>query len=147
MAQQGDVKLFQTTDDGDISVVGGVVEMSSGLGTSAYMSLFGGNEHDDGRPSSVQSWWGNAIEPVQARQYRSETQNLLKSIPLTPSNLKRLQDAAERDLSWFLTAKVASSVTVLATIPALNRVKFTIDIEANGEESSFEFVENWRATQ
>jgi hypothetical protein len=48
MSQEGDVHLFQTVNDGDICVVGGLVEMSSGLDTAAYISLFGGNEQDDG---------------------------------------------------------------------------------------------------
>jgi len=59
MSQQGDVKLFQTTDDGDIYVVNGIVEMSGGLETSAYLSLFGGNEDDDGSDGSPFSWWAN----------------------------------------------------------------------------------------
>ena len=49
MTQQGDVLLFQTVDDGEINIENGVVEMSGGLETAAYLSLYGGNEDDDGR--------------------------------------------------------------------------------------------------
>lgn len=146
MTQQGDVKLFQTTDEGEITVENGLVEMSGGLETSAYLSLFGGNEDDDGLQDSSATWWGNLDETETAREYRSETQNILRALPSTPSNLKRVKAAAERDLSWLLSENVASSVVVAVSMPGVNKIKLVIDIEARGEESRFEFVENWKAT-
>lgn len=143
--QQGDVSLFQTNDDGNIEVEGGIVTMGGGLETAAYLSLFGGNEDDDGRKDNPTNWWANLDEVDPVREYRSETQNLLQAIPATSGNLRRIEDAANRDLTWFVQNKVASSVNVVASIPGLNKIKLTIDIEARGEESSFEFVENWKA--
>ena len=142
--QQGDVLLFQTNDDGNIIVENGIVEMSGGLEVMAYLSLFGGNEDDDGRDDNPFSFWGNIDEIDPARQYRSETQNLLQALPATTGNLRRIEDAVNRDLAWFIEKKIASSVSVNVTIPGINRIKITIDIEAQGEESSFEFVENWK---
>ncbi len=147
MAQQGDVVLFQTDDDGEITVIGGIVEMSGGLETSAYLALFGGNEDDDGRAENTANWWGNIDEGETAKQYRSETQNLLQAIPAVPANLLRIEDAATRDLSYFLEENIASSVTVSASMPGINRIRIIIDIEANGQESQFEFTENWKATR
>lgn len=144
--QQGDVLLCQTNDEGEINVQDGVVEMSGGLETAVYLSLFGGNEDDDGLENSSATWWGNLDETEPARQYRSETQNLLKTLPATTGNLRRIEDAANRDLAWFAQNNVASSVSASASIPGLNKIKLTIDIEAVGEESSFEFVENWKAS-
>ena len=145
MIQQGDIVLFQTNDDGEITVENGIVEMSGGLETAAYVSLFGGNEDDDGLDNNSFTWWANHHEIDPDRQYRSETQNLLQSLPATTGNLRRLEDAANRDLAWFITKKVASSISITVTIPALNRIKIIVDIEAQGLESSFEFVENWKA--
>lgn len=145
MNQQGDVVLFQTVDDGNIVVTDGIVTMSGGLETAAYLSLFGGNEDDDGSMGAAFSWWGN-VDAQEIEQYRSETQHLLDSLPPSSGNLVRIEDAARRDLAWFVTARVASSVTVNASIPGLNRVKLVVGIEAFGEESQFEFVENWRAS-
>lgn len=144
--QQGDVLLCQTNDDGEINVVDGVVEMSGGLETAAYLSLFGGNEEDDGRADNSATWWANLDEVDPVSQYRSETQHLLQALPATTGNLRRIEDAAARDLAWFTQANVASSATVVASIPGLNKIKLTINIEAVGEESSFEFVENWKAS-
>ena len=142
--QQGDVSLFQTNDNGNIEVEGGIVTMGGGLETATYLSLFGGNEDDDGRKDSPTNWWANLDEVDPVREYRSETQNLLQALPATSGNLRRIEDAANRDLAWFVQNKVASSVNVVASIPGLNKIKLTIDIEARGEEASFEFVENWK---
>jgi phage gp46-like protein len=146
MEQQGDVILFQTDDDGEITIEGGLVEMSGGLETAAYLAMFGGNEDDDGRDNNPANWWGNVDENIPARQYHSETQNLLQSLPATSGNLRRIEDAANRDLEFFTAESIASSVTVAASIPALNRVRIVVDIEANGEESQFTFTENWKAS-
>lgn len=143
--QQGDVKLFHTDDNGDILVENGLVRMAGDLETSAYLSLFGGNEEDDGLDDNSKNWWGNFIEIDPTKHYRSELQNLLRAVPLTTGILRRAEDAAQRDLDWFVTVGAATSVKVEATIPALNTIKLNIQIIAIGSESSFEFIENWRA--
>ena len=142
--QQGDVSLFQTTDDGEIIVTNGIVSMSGGLETSAYLSIFGGNEDDDGRNLNSMNWWGNLDESQPVMQYHSETQFLLTGIPATTGNMRRVEDAVNRDLAWLISENIASSVIVSVTIPELNRVKITVTIEAKGFESEFEFVENWK---
>ena len=143
--QQGDVLLQQTNDNGEISVVNGVVTMSGSFETMAYLCLFGGNEDDAGGSDTSKSWWGNLDEIDPDFRYVSQTQNLLKAIPAISSNLLKIQAAVERDLAVFINKNIASSVTVAVSIPALNRVTIAVDIEAVGEESSFKFTENWRA--
>jgi phage gp46-like protein len=144
--QQGDVKLFQDIEvDGEINVSDGFVEMSSGLETSVYLSLFGGNEGDSGAAEDSLSWWGN-IGEVESQQYRSRTQFLLRSIPAISSNLLRIEDAVNLDLKWMLTDKVASTIDVDVSLTALNRINITINIEARGRRERFNFTENWEAT-
>lgn len=140
MSQQGDVLLYQTTDGGEINVAGGLVEMSGGLETMAYLCLFGGNEDDDGLDSSPYNWWGNIDETVPEREYRSETQYLLQSIPATTGNLKRIEEAAERDLSDLVTVGAATEITVTASIPALNAL--TVSVTIDGDET-LDFSANW----
>lgn len=142
MKQQGDVKLFQTPDDGEISIVNGVTEMSGGLETAAYLSLFGGNDNDDGSANSPFSWWGNLSEVDPAKQYRSETQNLLRSLPAIPFNLRRIEDASERDLAWMIPAGVATTIAVTATIPGVNKIRIVALIDGDIE---LVFLENWKA--
>lgn len=141
--QQGDVKLFQTPDDGEISVVDGTVEMEGGFSTMAYLCLFGGNIDDPGGDNKNKSWWGNAIEERSERLIRSETQYLLETLPAVPPSLIPLRDAALRDLDVFLTEKIASEVTVEVSMPGLNRVHINGVINAFGQLYEFEFTENW----
>ena len=143
--QEGDVHLFQTADDGDISVTSGIVEMTGGLETAAYISIFGGNEDDDGSNDSNQTWWANLNEVEQQYQFRSETQNLLQALPATSGNLIKVTNAVKRDLNWFLTLNIASSVSVAVSMPALNTICISVEITAYGEENQFQFTENWKA--
>lgn len=135
----GDVYLFQTNNDGDIKVSDGIVQLSSGLDTAVYLSLFGGNEDDDGLTETL-TYWGNLGE---VDKYVSETQFLLQSIPATSNNLKRIDVAVNNDLKWLLTLKIASTVEVDVSIVGLNRVNINIDINAIGIISNFNFTENW----
>jgi phage gp46-like protein len=124
-----DVLLGQTDDGGDIRAEAGLLLMSDGLEGAAYLSLFGGNEDDAGdAASSREQWWGNLDEVEPTRTYRSETQHLLQSLPAVPSNLRRVEQAAARDLAWMLTSGVAKSINVSASIPAVNRVRLEITI-------------------
>lgn len=123
-----DVLLRNTVDGGEILVENGVCRMSDGLETAAFLSLFGGNEQDPGDADSTESWWGNVGEADPARRYRSETQFLLRSLPATPSNLRRIEQAAARDLDWMVSSSVAKSIEVTARIPGLNRVAVDVKI-------------------
>ena len=118
------MKLFQTSDNGEIEVERGIVTMSGGLETAAYLSLFGGSD-----------WWGDP-------QQNSETETLLESIPTVTANLRRIEEAALRDLQWFIDDGVASSVTVSAGIPGVNKVKLEIQID----QDQLSFIENWKAS-
>ena len=141
-AQQGDVLLFQTDDGGDINVTGGIVELSGGLQTTAYLSIFGGNEDDAGGSDLTLTWWANLDELEPSKQYRSETQNVLQSLTAIPANLRRVEDAATRDLAWMIEQGVAASVSVDASMPGLNKIKLTINIDG---DPTVEFVGNWKA--
>lgn len=145
MTQQGDIHLFQTVDDGDVDIVGGVVQMDGGLGTSVYLSLFGGNEDDDGSSKNKFTWWANYNEIDTAKTYRSETQFLLKSLPATSNNLKRIEQAVIRDLSYMIDKGIASDVISQVTIPRLNKVDINIMIQTSFGEIEIKFTTNWLA--
>ena len=142
MTQQGDVLLYQTTDEGEVNVVNGVMEMSGGLQTAAYVSLFGGNEDDAGGSDTTQAWWGNVDETLPERQYRSETQHLLQALAAVSANLRRIEDAAGRDLAWMVDQNVANTVEVAASMPGLNKVTLSVTIDG---DSTVEYTENWNA--
>lgn len=142
-AQVADVKLFNLADGGEIEVINGQVTMSSGLDTSAYLSLFGGNELDSGlQGDDRKQFWANLSETEPAKQYRSRTQNMLRSLPAIPANLLRVQDAVNADLSWMLT-DVASAIDVSVSMPGLNRVNITVDITVADQVYTYVFAQQW----
>jgi phage gp46-like protein len=124
-----DVLLRQTPDGGEITVEAGLVLMAEGLETAAFLSLFGGNEDDAGDDATAHlQWWGNRTEQEPAREYRSETQYLIRALPAVPRNLRRIEQAATRDLAWMIAAGIAKSVAVSASIPDVNRVTVAVTI-------------------
>lgn len=140
-----DVTLTNATDGGEITIAQGLVTTGPGLDVSVYLSLFGGNEDDSTLADDNRTWWGNR-GALPEREYRSQTQYLLDRLPAVPFNLRKIEDAVLRDLKWMPDQKVASSITASASIPGLNQVRIVVEIEARGEQSRFEFTENWQAS-
>lgn len=126
----GDVLLFQTDNDGDIL---SDFVLTSGMETAVYLSLFGGNEDDNGTSDNRAAWWANADMDDGDERQISRLQNLLSGIPASSANLKRLNDAALADLAWL------EGVSVYSSIPALNRVNIVINVH----DETFEFKEEW----
>ena len=140
-----DFLIVHEPDGGEVMIENGRVELTDGPESAVYLSLFGGNEEDSGGYGDARKqWWGNLDETDPARCYRSETQYLLKSLPLIPANLRRLEDAAERDLGWMLSAtpRIADAISVAATMPALNTVELAIALTIN--EQTFRTVFSFR---
>jgi phage gp46-like protein len=154
MNQQGDVVLYQGIDDGDIMMTTGsyvapgedvpvspeaFVVMDGGFETATYLSLFGGNQEDDGTAATaLLSWWGNIGEAVP---YRSRTQHLLSSLPATSSNMQRLKQAVLDDLAWFSEQNIAKTISAEVSIPALNRVRVVVDID----DFNATYESNWKS--
>lgn len=137
-----DVLLCQTNDDGDMNIEDGLVELTDDFRTGAYLSLFGGNENDDGLDDNPDTWWGNLNEDDPSNQYRGETEYLLRSLPVTTSNLLRIEDAAKRDLAMFQNIGAVKDLTVEVSLTGLNRLQF--DIGLDGDET-VTFFKNWQA--
>ena len=136
-----DVYLVNTGDGGNICLVNNDVELRPGLETMAYLSMFGGNYEDSGGSDKTKQYWGNFNETDPSYMLRGETEYLLRSIPPIPANLRRIEDAATRDLKALVDIGAATGYTVSASMPALNTVKIMIMFE--GDET-LEFTEHWR---
>lgn len=139
-----DVLLFQTNDDGDLNIVDGFVELTDDFRTASYLSLFGGNENDDGRDDNPETWWGNLNETDPANRYISETEFLLRSLPAITSNLLRLEDATRRDLAAFVDLGIVNELTVEVSLVGLNRLKYVIEFDG---DQTVTFLENWKAME
>ena len=108
-----DVKLFQTFEDGEIEVKGGVVTMDGGLQTALFISMFGSED-----------WWANTMEGRNDRKLKSATMKALRENALTTGTLSIIEDAVRTDIAW-----LDGSYTVTASIPALNRVQINVNIQ------------------
>jgi phage gp46-like protein len=139
-----DARHYHVADGGEINIPNGDVELSDGLETATYYSLWGGNERDSGSDADLpQQWWGNCGELDPERIYRSQTQNLLRALPAVPANLRRIEDAALNDLAW-MTNSLAKTVTVSARIPALNTIQIDVQIDINGQVFPLSFSSGWQ---
>ena len=138
-----DVLIFQTNDNGEICIVDGLVELTDDFRSAVYLSLFGGNEEDDGRDDNELTWWGNLNELDPAKQYRSETEYLLRSLPVTTGNLQRLEDAAENDLQFFIDKGIVKELKIEVSLIGRNKLEYLIEL--NGDET-VTFQLNWKAT-
>lgn len=135
-----DVRLYESLGQGQIDCVNGQLLLSEdGLESAVFISMFGGNEDDTGlQADDSRQWWGNLSEGDPARRYRSETQALLRALPLTPGNLRRVEDAATRDLEW-MTDSIADAVVAQASLTGVNRLSLAVSIEINSQIFRFVF--------
>ena len=132
-----DVLHFQTPDGGEIICENGQIALTEGPEVAAWLSLFGGNEDDSGQEADdAKQWWGNLSETDTANRYRSETQYLLFTLPLTPANLQRFEEAASADLAW-MTESIASDIAVVATMPGPKRIDLRVELVIDGETTPF----------
>jgi len=91
---QGDLLLKNTLDGGDIELTDDDLFVSDqGFDTAIYLSLFGGNELDNGSDSTKpKTWWGNLTETDNPeRKIISHTQFIITGLPATPANLNKLK--------------------------------------------------------
>lgn len=125
-----DVALRQIEEGAELECVNGQITLDEGLETAAFLSLCGGSDDDSGLDGDKpRQWWGNLLETDPARHLRSQFQFLLNTIPLTPANLGRFEDAAIADLTWMLDSGLASFVGASASMPERNTVKVATKIE------------------
>jgi phage gp46-like protein len=142
-----DVRLFQSDDDGEIEFVAGQPATADGLETAAYLSMFGGNERDSGLTDGESlQWWANVEEPVANRRQRSQVQHLLATIPATPANLRRVEDAAQADLAWMID-ELDATITAEATMPGIDSVSIAVTIVIGQTTYVFDFQSKWVAEQ
>ena len=146
-AYEGDVLIYSTEDGGEINFNSGIIEMTFGFESIVYLLLFGGNQKYDGTKATEKyQWWGNLTEQNNPeRKLYSRFQNLLFGLPATPANLKRLQVAAEQDLSPLISEKIIDKIEIETSIPAKNRIAVEI-ILWKDEQKLYEtkFEENWK---
>lgn len=135
--REGDLKLYQTVDGGEIVVSFGEPEMEGGLFTSVFISLF---------ESDTTDYWMNGFleesEKVEGRFY-----SYIKGQSKTPSTMQRAIELAKLDLDWMIKNKIADEINVDISSIDVKRISLKIEIVKNSFtilESKFDI--NWSYT-
>ncbi len=126
--QAGDVLLFQTTDGGNISLTNNQIDMTTGLETAVYLSLF-----------SPEDWFLNDIAETDDEKLSSQTEQVIKNKPNVSSNYTLLEQAINNDLQWLLDSSRAKSISVGVSSNQINRVNISIEVD----EIILNFNEGW----
>lgn len=142
MTTMTDVRIYSTDDGGEVAFVNGLLSLDGGIESAVFLSLFGGNEDDEGLSDTAKQWWGN-IGEAEEFQFRSRTQALLRGLAANTANLKRLQEATSEDLTWFVSTGIATLVSTRVTLPAPKRVAIEVAIEIDGETQKYTFNKAW----
>ena len=143
---QGDALWDACPDGGNIEFrPGGTVVRSGGLRGASYISMFGGNHLDDGTPDSREQWWGNHLESNPDHHIHGRTGTLIAGLAMSSANLVLIAEAAREDHEWMISAGVATSVEVEASIVAARHIRLTVTVKADNVSETFFFQENWIA--
>lgn len=143
LAFDGDALWGPCPDGGTMDFRDGEPIRSGGLSGAVYISLFGGNVADDGTPGSKLQYWGNHIgndEPIRGR-----LEALLQTLPMTSSNLRRVEETALEDLEWMTEQGVATEIVVEASMQSARFLLLAITITSENTEESFRYRTNWLA--
>lgn len=146
---EGDMDVCTTADGGDVTIQDGLFVCDRGFRTAIYLSLFGGNESDDGKNTANKSWWGNMISGTKlAEKYVSRFQNIITSLPMSTKNIKLAEDAALIDLDWIKTEGIADLIESSGSVSGKNIFCLIVRLKKKGIllfENEYRL--NWEAVQ
>jgi hypothetical protein len=145
-----DVELIDIGNGGDLIKNSKDLSVIFGFENMPYLSMFGGNpeastpvERDP--QEQAFDWWGNSLlfPNDESIQLNSETERALRSVPLTSSGRKVIEEAVKVDLRHMQSF---ANITVDVSIPSTDRVNIAIKIIRldNLQERSLVFI--WDAT-
>ena len=130
--QEGDVLLFQTLNDSDMSITDGIVQMTQGLETAVYLSLF----------SPVDTYLNEAAETNDEKLF-SQAEAIIQNKPQSSKNYQLLVQAVNADLKWLVTNGNANSIDTSVSSDGLNRVIISITIEQDSGSTNITLPVEW----
>ncbi|AUR89533.1 hypothetical protein NVP1124O_32 [Vibrio phage 1.124.O._10N.286.49.B1] len=130
--QEGDVLLFQTLNDSDMSITDGIVQMTQGLETAVYLSLF----------SPVDTYLNEAAE-TNDEKLSSQAEAIIQNKPQSSKNYQLLVQAVNADLKWLVTNGNANSIDTSVSSDGLNRVIISITIEQDSSSTNITLPVEW----
>jgi hypothetical protein len=126
-----DIAIIETLNGGDLKLRGNDLAVQGGWGNMPYLGWFGGNIEGSTKPKLNEEesadWWGNNILFPQdsSVQFNSELERALRDTELTSFGRMKLQQAAQKDLS-FMSA--FSEISVIVSILSDDRVEIKANV-------------------
>ena len=146
-----DLLLTETGNGGDLVKKPKDLAVVEGFENMIYLAFFGGNVAQDTPTKRIESaqafdFWGNnlVLPQDQSRQFNSQTERILHSVPLTSSGRIQILNAVKADLKFMKPfANVASDVVIYQT----DKVAIGVKLEQPDNLQAKEFIYIWDATR
>ncbi len=131
-----DLYLNPTADGGELIISGGKPQMTDGLETAVFLSLF------------TRAWWGNALS-VSSEKHTSKIPDIMDSKTLSIQTKLEIIDEAKNALKWMLDDGITDEITIDAEIHAPGVLYMAIKINQPEERENevFKFALNWKAQE
>jgi phage gp46-like protein len=143
----GDALLDFSDGRGELVLEDGLFKDCRDFSTAVCLSLFGGNK-DDTKGLEKDTWWGNLIPGTkETERMKSEFSAAVDGTPLTSGNIRRAQEAAERDLSWIKSEAGAETIDVSVSAVNSHRVYLDTKMVMDGNTSENKFQMQWQGAE
>jgi hypothetical protein len=150
MIRARDLLVIETGSGGDLQIDGSDLKGAFSFENFPYLAMFGGNpesiteETTEGQENF--DFWGNSVlwSGNPEIQFNSRTEKVLREVALNSSGRKTIEEAVKADLEFM---QAFSEVSVVVTLPGLDRVNIGILIKEpnNGVERRFMYI--WDGAQ
>lgn len=121
-----------------------------GLQTAIIVALFTDRQADESDilpagEAQRRGWWGDGVPQIAGDKIGSKLWLLSREKQL-PEVLRRAEQYAVEALQWLIEDKVATTVTCVATNPAVGLMHLQVDItRPTGNAITFRYDYNWNA--
>lgn len=128
----GDVLLEVADGTADMVVTANAIHDCRTFDTAVVLSLFGGNDEDDGK-SDGKTWWGNCIgNTSKAERIESRFQHITHAMGLSSAALREAEKAASMDLAWMKDEGIADEITCTGSILDRNSFSLIVLVKKSG---------------
>ncbi len=146
-----DLELIETGDGGDLIKSSKDLSVIFGFENFVYLAMFGGNIEASTPTTRIASeqafdFWANNLlmQGDDSIQFNSQTERILKSVPLTSSSRSLIQQAVEKDLAFM---KDFAIVTIIVQIIATDKLLIACRILQPDNLQTQDFIFLWDATR
>jgi hypothetical protein len=136
-----DIKIFESNDGGEWSLLNDDIETTTGFAQMVYLALFGGNieastvENEVVKLDERLDWFGNKTFDLD---FNSTFEALLSATPLNSAGVSLLEQSAIKDLEFM---KIFADVEVEGSIIAPQKFQLIVNvIEPNEKSEKVKFI-------